>query len=58
MATKKSPRAKSKPKTLATKTLSRKHAGQVKGGHLAATGAHIKEVVIEVWRPGGDTVKK
>ena len=57
MATKKSPRAKSKPKTLAAKTLSRKHAGQIKGGHLAK-GAHIKEVVIEVWRPGGDTVKK
>jgi hypothetical protein len=57
MATKKNKTAKGKAKTLAAKILSRKHASDVKGGYLAK-GAHIKEVTLELWRAGGDTVKK
>ena len=48
--------AKGKARTLATKTLSRKHAGEIRGGFMSK-GVHYDNVTIEMGKAGGDPVK-
>ena len=51
--------AKSKAtRNLPAKTLPASMAAGITGGKGICKGTHIPEVVIEMWRAGGDTTKK
>jgi hypothetical protein len=52
MAVKKGKKATNKAKTLATRTLPGKRAGDVKDG--VCSGAHYKNVIIEMRKAGSD----
>ncbi len=57
MTTKRTKGAKVKANTLATRSLVRKRADEVKAGFLAK-GSHIPNVTLHLYRSGDDSVKK